>query len=141
VYLSSWEWASTKSYTLDGGLKPNFLARFQRSMRDTPAQTHHLLSISQYQHIITNYLSHYHIHVLTNCLTTTTPASRHTSKSYIVYNMVQIKTKCICITVDPDIFADINVCKFEFKINFVPEKFAFLKYWPGNSTWCTFTKW
>ena len=27
---------------------------------------------------------------------------------------------------DPDIFAAINVCKFEFDINFAPEKFAFL---------------
>jgi len=30
--------------------------------------------------------------------------------------------------VDPDIFAAISVCEFEFKINFAPEKFAFLKY-------------
>ena len=31
-------------------------------------------------------------------------------------------------TVDPDIFAAFNVCKFKFKINFAPEKFAFSKY-------------
>jgi len=42
----------------------------------------------------------------------------------------------LTVTVDPDIFVAINVCKFEFKINFVPEKFAFIKYRPRNSTWC-----
>ena len=33
-----------------------------------------------------------------------------------------------CYTVDPDMFVAINVCKFEFKINFASEKCAFLKY-------------
>jgi len=42
-------------------------------------------------------------------------------------------------TVDPSFCVAINVCKFEFIINFAPEKFAFLKYRPRtrNSTWCT----
>jgi len=32
--------------------------------------------------------------------------------------------------------------KKKFRINFVPETFSFLKYWPRNSTWrCTYTKW
>jgi len=40
-----------------------------------------------------------------------------------------------------DSFVAINVCEFEFKNNFAPEKFAFLKYWPRNSTLCTHVKW
>ena len=39
VYLSSSSWVAIKSCTFNGGLKPNFLARFQRSTRNKPTHT------------------------------------------------------------------------------------------------------
>jgi len=44
------------------------------------------------------------------------------------YSFIHVVVRTMYHSVDQNISSAINVCKFEFKISFAPEKFAFLKY-------------